>query len=348
MRWMAVFLLLITGITAIKAQNLQGKWKGYFVANTDILGKLYHYEIEITEPTQQNYKAKSFTQFNAQYTATANAIVVFDKATSLVRIDEQHFESLKINPQYNACLMQNFLNYKNINGHEIMEGTYTSQSTVGQKDCGGGKVYLEKYLPLVAYIKTSPKQLPKKDTSLLISKTSPTKLIIQAEKNSSMVNNNSNESLQKMDIKTSKEEETPEETKLENTANKDFQATPWVLVVRENKLVKKITTHSTQFSIDLYDNGTIDNDTINVYDNKQLIVNKKRLSYKAIHLDFNFTPGNLEEHEVIIVAQNMGTVPPNTALLVLKDGQTRQEYFITSTNKMNAKLVIAYSPPSPN
>ena len=122
-----------------------------------------------------------------------------------------------------------------------------------------------------------------------------------------------------------------------------FQVIPWVLVGRENKLVKKIITHNKKISIDLYDNGTIDNDTIMVYDNKQLIVANKRLSYKAIHIDLTFSESN-NEHEIIIVAQNMGTVPPNTALLVLKDGSLRQEYFITSTNKMNAKLIIDYQP----
>jgi hypothetical protein len=121
---------------------------------------------------------------------------------------------------------------------------------------------------------------------------------------------------------------------------------PWVLVGRENKLVKKIITNSKKISLDLFDNGTIDNDTIIVFDNKKLLVNKKRLSYKAIHLEFDFTE-NLREHEVIIVAHNMGTVPPNTALLLFKDGKVRQEYFITSTNKINAKILIVYEPPIP-
>ncbi len=144
----------------------------------------------------------------------------------------------------------------------------------------------------------------------------------------------------------------PEDAAIENKEEEvvvkksnDFQVIPWVLVGRENKLVKKLVTHNKTISIDLYDNGTIDNDTINVYDNKQLIINKKRLSYKAIHIDLNFT-NSIKEHEVIIVAHNMGTVPPNTALLVYKDGTTRQELFITSTNKMNAKLVIEYEPPN--
>ena len=134
------------------------------------------------------------------------------------------------------------------------------------------------------------------------------------------------------------------ETEIRIKQGNGFQTVPWVLVARENRLAKKITTSSKQFSIDLYDNGTIDNDTIIVYDNKKLLISKKRLSYKAIHLEFTLSEV-INEHEIIIVAHNMGTVPPNTALLVLKDGDRRQELFITSTNKMNAKIIVSYTPP---
>jgi hypothetical protein len=134
------------------------------------------------------------------------------------------------------------------------------------------------------------------------------------------------------------------ETEIRIKQGNGFQTVPWALVARENRLAKKITTSSKQFSIDLYDNGTIDNDTTIVYDNKKLLISKKRLSYKAIHLEFTLSEV-INEHEIIIVAHNMGTVPPNTALLVLKDGDRRQELFITSTNKMNAKIIVSYTPP---
>ena len=124
------------------------------------------------------------------------------------------------------------------------------------------------------------------------------------------------------------------------------QILPWVLVGRENKLVKQVTVNSSSISIDLYDNGTIDNDTIMIFDNKVLLLENKRLSYKATHFDVNFNKDN-NRHEIIIVAHNLGTVPPNTALMVVKDGTSRQEIYITSTLSVNAMIIFELKKPSP-
>ena len=123
------------------------------------------------------------------------------------------------------------------------------------------------------------------------------------------------------------------------------QILPYVLIGRENKLVSKITVTSPHISFDLYDNGTIDNDSIMIYDNKIQILANQRLSYKAIHFELDFNK-EVTEHEIIIVAQNLGSVPPNTALMILKEGNSRKEYFITSTLQTNAMLIINYKAPN--
>ncbi|MEI6151927.1 MAG: hypothetical protein WCQ10_05315, partial [Chitinophagia bacterium] len=123
------------------------------------------------------------------------------------------------------------------------------------------------------------------------------------------------------------------------------QILPWVLVGRENKLVKQVIVNSPSISIDLYDNGTIDNDTIMIFDNKVLLLENKRLSYKATHFEVNFNKDN-NRHEIIIVAHNLGTVPPNTALMVVKDGTSRQEIYITSTLTVNAVIIFELKKPS--
>ena len=364
-----LFLCIIS--VHLSAQNLTGRWQGSFIANGDAMINNFTYELIIKENASHQITAQTITKRADQFYASAFAKGTHSIRTQLVQIDETSFEQIKIANELEACLMSNFLTYKNINGHEILEGSYMSTVVGGQRNCGSGKIFLEKVSSILTV--TSPKVEKKNiDTQKkkliidqkTITNNNPTPLksskIIAPNtiKNATVSANKLPPSVDKKNLQSAvnpiveadtdeviiENETIPTSTTTQNSIRNQPINLPWVLVGRENKLVKKIITNSKMVSIDLFDNGTIDNDTIIVFDNKKLLVNKKRLSYKAIHLEFNFTE-NSREHEVIIVAHNMGTVPPNTALLLLKDGKNRQEYFITSTNKINAKLLIVYEPP---
>ncbi len=399
MRVVILCLIYCLGANSLFAQQLEGKWKGYFSPNNSPFGKIYNYEMDITQGPQGQLTVSTYTKLSSDFSAFAYASGNLDKTTQLVHIEEQGFLDLTIQENHTPCLMNNFLIYKNIRGHEIIEGTYTSYNKKTGKDCGGGKIYLEKELPiqkLIASEKAASQKNVKEqsaqkgketigknivETKTINAALAPPKLntpkpnntVNSTIANSTKAGNNKpviaknntiyniktnseniNTAIQNAQINSVKDEPVMEEsfliepedieTEIRIKQGNGFQTVPWALVARENKLAKKITTSSKQFSIDLYDNGTIDNDTIIVYDNKKLLVSKKRLSYKAIHLEFNLSEV-MNEHEIIIVAHNMGTVPPNTALLVLKDGDRRQELFITSTNKINAKIIVSYTPP---
>lgn len=399
MRILILCLLYSWGANSLFAQQMEGKWKGYFSPNNSPIGKIYSYEMDITQGPQGQLTISTFTKLSSEFSANAYATGSLDKTTQLVHIEEQGFLDLSIQENYTPCLMNNFLIYKNIRGHEIIEGTYTSYNKKTGKDCGGGKIYLEKDIPLQKLIASEKvaKQKITKEKGVEKNNTLPAKIVIETktvnavlataktsiQKQSVVANTNIanpskpsnnktvivknntvastktspeniNTAIQNAQMNSIKDEPEMEESILNEPEDIEteirirqvngFQTVPWALVARENKLAKKITTSSKKFSIDLYDNGTIDNDTIIVYDNKKLLVSKKRLSYKAIHLEFTLSEV-INEHEIIIVAHNMGTVPPNTALLVLKDGDRRQELFITSTNKMNAKIIVNYTPP---
>jgi hypothetical protein len=388
-------LLLFFGFISfqLSAQNLTGRWVGSFIANEDALINNYAYQIELKENSSHQIAAQTITQKGDQFYASAFARGSHSLKTNLVQITETSFDQIKIANQLEACLMTNFLTYKNIDGHEILEGTYMSTSLNGKRNCGSGKIFLEKEASLLSVTKNkkenkvatntqyvnvdSQKSINKLNSTKIntsnkdVSGMTSSKIRISKAPDSKGITSNANPSFKSKDLdglktstfnnkqiietpsKPTSEIDTDEvieentinsaSTNKQNINNNTPINLPWVLVGRENKLVKKISTKNKKVSIDLFDNGTIDNDTIIVYDNKQLIVNKKRLSYKSIHLEFDFTD-NMREHEVIIVAHNMGSVPPNTALLLYKDGKNRQEYFITSTNKINAKLLIVYEP----
>lgn len=118
---------------------------------------------------------------------------------------------------------------------------------------------------------------------------------------------------------------------------------PQIFSERENKLIKTIVTGSPFIKIQLYDNGEIDDDTITVYHNNEVVAYKKRLSNLPITINLGLKAG-VNLHELVMVADNLGRIPPNTALMVVTTGGKRYELFISSNEQRNAKVVIEYKP----
>jgi hypothetical protein len=119
---------------------------------------------------------------------------------------------------------------------------------------------------------------------------------------------------------------------------------PRVLASRENELVKTISVNSNRVTINIYDNGTIDHDTVSVYLDKKLVLSKKMLTTTPLTLSFDIDEVD-DVHELIMVAENLGDFPPNTSLMVVKAGDQQHEVRITSTEQKNAVVMFRYEKP---
>ena len=117
--------------------------------------------------------------------------------------------------------------------------------------------------------------------------------------------------------------------------------TPDVLKTRENALARTITVNTDEVSIKLYDNGEIDGDSISVFVDKKLMLSHKGLSTVPITLTLKFDANN-DEHEVVMVAENLGRIPPNTSLMIINAGDKRYQVQITSTEQKNALVRFKY------
>jgi hypothetical protein len=118
---------------------------------------------------------------------------------------------------------------------------------------------------------------------------------------------------------------------------------PKVLLERENNLIKTIYTNERTLTVEIFDNGTIDNDTISLYHNNKLVISHGKLNFTPLRFNIKCTEEEIR-HELILVAENLGEIPPNTALMVITAGKKRYEVFLTSNEKRNAKVVIEYKP----
>lgn len=114
---------------------------------------------------------------------------------------------------------------------------------------------------------------------------------------------------------------------------------PKILAVRSNPVVKTIETTESEIIVELYDNGEIDGDTVSIYHNNKLVVANAALSEKPIVLKIKVDKEQ-PHHELVMVANNLGSIPPNTSLMIVTANDKRYEVFISSNDQKNAKVLI--------
>jgi hypothetical protein len=109
------------------------------------------------------------------------------------------------------------------------------------------------------------------------------------------------------------------------------------------KEIPEIGVDTGRIRLDFYDNSIIDGDSISVVVNKRVVLSHQRLSLKPITTYVEVDLLN-EFQEVEMVAENLGSIPPNTALLIITAGEHRYQLFLSSTETKSAKVRFVYDP----
>jgi len=108
--------------------------------------------------------------------------------------------------------------------------------------------------------------------------------------------------------------------------------------------IQEIRVDTGKVRLDFYDNAEIDGDSITVtLDNKVLVSNQK-LGLKPITLEVMV---DLEhpEQELSMIADNLGRIPPNTAMLIVTAGKNKYRLFLVSDKQKSAQVRIIYEKP---
>lgn len=90
-----------------------------------------------------------------------------------------------------------------------------------------------------------------------------------------------------------------------------------------------------------------DGDIVSIYHNRrQFIKNLPILNRKSVHtLRLN---RDTELHELILFAENLGRIPPNTSTLKIFDGSKQHQIQITSSKETSAVIYLRYNPAQKN
>ncbi len=106
-----------------------------------------------------------------------------------------------------------------------------------------------------------------------------------------------------------------------------------------------IEVESDSLKVTLYDNGEVDNDTISLFYNRVLVAQKQMLSDKPLTF---MLPVDTAINEIAMYAENLGSIPPNTAVAIIYAGEKRFELFLTSTFIKNATIRFRKKSPGAN
>ena len=112
---------------------------------------------------------------------------------------------------------------------------------------------------------------------------------------------------------------------------------------RKNTETSHLIVHEKNIRLEVFDNGIVDSDTVSVFYNGKLILSHKKLSEKAIVIPITLDE-KISVHEIILFAENLGSIPPNTALVVVHAGDKRYELYASASLTENAVIRFEYKP----
>jgi hypothetical protein len=347
-----LFCFLIFASVTVNAQNITGIWKGYFVQNSfGIYEDRYKFEVQVEQLPNNALSGVTYSYKTTVFYGKAEAKGIYTKKTNNILINELKLVDLKIGDKSQPCLMTCYLEYDKMGKLETLSGTYASRNVSDKADCGTGKVYLERAITsdfykedfLVKRENELKKKLPAKKPLTVPNATakitSPVKKpIVKPGAEENLVNTPKRVPVPTVIIP---KKEDPAKSAAPPVAK--ILPKPQVIRDRKNELAKTIQTSAREFKIELYDNGEIDGDRISVYHNNEIIASNKLLTDKPLTFTIK-SDANTSVHEFVMVAENLGSIPPNTALMIITAGTKRYELFVTSTEQKNAVVRVEYKP----
>ncbi len=339
----------------LTAQDFTGQWKGQFVDKSTTFsgwgGDRCDYVLEI-ECRGKNVTGYSYTYFSdggKRYYTICKLKGTLNTASKYIEVTE--FERTKTNVPVNIrnCFQVHKLSFSQQGDDQTLEGTWVpAANQVG--DCGYGTTLLTRRTlqknsafykknnnnstaKVIKPKTVTPEEKPKSKpvvTAPPVAKSTPPVKPPQIIENKDISKPN-----------TDKQE--PDRVQMDRPASEEKKPTDSRFEKRNSDVLKTIEIDNKTFSVDLYDNGEIDGDSISLFFNGRLIISHKRLSDKALSLKLNVDESR-DLNELVMYAENLGTIPPNTALMVVTDGDNRYEVRISSDLQKSGVIRFIHKP----
>jgi hypothetical protein len=346
------FLLLTTMVHVVKAQDITGTWEGDLGGDQFLQLNIIQTGNKICGYTRDHVLADQRSYCKAFFEG------YFDKKRQKLYISGKYF----IQNSGSHVLMKLNLSYKIVKGEEVLEERPAASqlllsllSPFGDVfDNGSAQPQINTQYVYIKKVSDKPREInelmkdcisaDRKKTDTVAKKISPPR-----PKDTSVVKM----SPPKPKDSTSTVRILPPPVR--DTAKARPQAppppvrkdgvvtTPKNVTERKNKEQSRITVNTKSIKLKVYDNAIMDGDTVSILYNGKMLISKKLLTEKGFEIDLELDEKNTR-HEIVLFAENLGSIPPNTALIVITAGDKRYELFASASLEENAVLVFEYKP----
>lgn len=311
---------------SLHAQNLEGVWKGYTAAASQ--GWYYgagSYIMEIKQTGAGKYKGTAWFYETPELYGEITVTGQRNDSANNWRFEETKFNVVTVPKNHSARLAVMQLRLFDIDGETVLQGSMVTYSKYT------GKIHNKRVLRLsklnAAEIATL--QIPCNCKTELVKETTP--------------------ALQQRDTLPAPVAATPSADTLPvartappATDTLPVAATP-APAPRKNRLQGSYDIHNPEINISLYDYGTIDHDTVTVFFNGVKVADRQELTGSPLRIHLKADPA-LEYQELILHANNLGDIPPNTSKMIILTSDKRYELRVTSSETENAMIRFRYIP----
>jgi hypothetical protein len=340
------------------SQNFTGQWKGVFIDKSAGISWgsnkcEYVIDLNVNGPLATGYSYTYFTEEGKRYYTICKISGKVDIAKKTVEVIETERTKTNIPIDVVNSFQKHTLRWRRAAGKEILEGNWSPAPGQNNGNTGFGTTLLSKrqlteiapYAKMSSSIKsnffntkkknnTTSADLKSYSASLVKKPTVPIKL---TEK---YVEKKEAKSLSKQKAKLSyttiKNDSTPSLNIITSTIKTTVEkAIPIGYEKRNNAVLHKVNVENKKIRIELYDNGDIDGDSISLFYNGKVLLAHYKLTSKPIIIEVEPTE---DVNELVMYADNLGTIPPNTALMIVMDGNRRYEVRVTSDLKQSGTI----------
>jgi len=377
-----LLLLLLLPALQSTAQDLTGIWRGTFYSTKleSMFGSDNKYEIQI-DNAGKVCKGVTYSYQNTSFYGKASLVGMWAKSSKNLIFKEDVLMDYKTeDDEASVYMFTCYLEYRKEGDKEILEGDYTSEHFKNHRAGGSGKIYLERVtttdfkkedfilkkereefrvkpdsakklvkrtLPTRKPVVTNPKPVAKAPVIAKAAPKTPAKTPVKTTPPIAKATPKPKPVIvKKPPVVASPPLERPKINIVKSEPIKKPEPVkpvelPQIFKERKNELVQTILTPGPEILIQLYDNGEIDGDTITIFQNGRQIAYRKGLSTEPITIRLKIDEDNPEQ-EITMVAENLGAIPPNTALMIVKCAGKRYDLRISSSDKNNAVVKFKY------